>query len=250
MKTPTYYFNKNFKNVAVKLSGGTDSSLLYYKICEFYKGTNTNIFPITLVSDKKPFYRDNANRIALIVKVLTGVSPTQHIFVEGPHSEYEQLLNNAVLNFHKQNKLDIVYTGMTINPPLEKLSKSLMRWNYEKYDSMEYNYPSVNHYKDITKGFYHIEKRDSKRDIELNTDPISIVNNTTDLLCNSPFSECTKKAVANEYEKLDLMESLFPFTISCADYTDETYTTLDEHSHCENNCFPCIERYWAFRRFK
>ena len=95
MKYPTYYFNKNFKNVAVKLSGGTDSSLLYYKICKFYKGTNTNIFPITLVSDKKPFYRDSTTRITLIVKGLTGVSPTQHIFVEGPHSEYEQLLNNT-----------------------------------------------------------------------------------------------------------------------------------------------------------
>ncbi len=250
MKTPTYYFNKNFKNVAVKLSGGTDSSLLYYKVCKFYKDTNTNIFPITLVSDKKPFYRDNTTRMVLIVKVMTGVSPKKHILIEGPHSEYENLLNNAVLNLHKEIKLDMVYTGMTINPPLEKLSKSLVRWNYEKYDSEDYRYPSVEHYKDLTRGFYHIEKRDSGRDFKLNTDPISIVSGTTDLLCNSPFSECTKKSVADEYEKLGLMESIFPFTISCADYTDETYTTLDEHEHCENNCFPCIERYWAFRRFK
>ena len=38
------YFNKNFKNVAVKLSGGADSSLIYYYVCDYYKDNNILIY--------------------------------------------------------------------------------------------------------------------------------------------------------------------------------------------------------------
>ena len=229
------YFNKNFKNVAVKLSGGADSSLIYYYVCDYYKDNNikANIYPITLVTDQKSFYKDSTIRVIDVVKQLTGISPKEHIFVYGNHNEYSDILDNGVNDAIKKYDIDIVYTGMSINAPVEEI-KTWVKLNHSKYNL------------DINLAEYHIETRDKSRDTIPNHDVVGTMPPTHTVLYSSPYAHSDKRVIAADYKRFGLIETLFPYTISCASYTTETYTTLENHKHCGNNCLPCLERYWAF----
>ena len=54
-----------------------------------------------------------------------------------------------------------------------------------------------------------------------------------------------KKGVAELYETLGVMETLFPLTRSCEAYAHESHYNIDKH--CEK-CWFCMERIYAFGR--
>ena len=72
--------------VCVKLSGGADSAIIYYAVCDAVKDKNTKIIVITLDTDLKDQYIAGAKRIIKIVKDLTGVEPYEHITNTVEHS--------------------------------------------------------------------------------------------------------------------------------------------------------------------
>ena len=45
---PDLVLKPNYKNVAVKLSGGADSAIVYYAVCNYYKNTETNVYALTM----------------------------------------------------------------------------------------------------------------------------------------------------------------------------------------------------------
>ena len=57
-----------------------------------------------------------------------------------------------------------------------------------------------------------------------------------------PFYDINKKWIAEQYIKYDLMNDIYPYTISCTKFTKHRY---GYGSMC-NNCFWCKERLWAF----
>ena len=57
-----------------------------------------------------------------------------------------------------------------------------------------------------------------------------------------PFYDINKKWIAEQYIKYDLMNDIYPYTISCTKFTKNRY---GYGSMC-NNCFWCKERLWAF----
>lgn len=228
-----FYWNTNFKNVVVELSGGADSSLLYYFVAASYP--DANIYVITLVTDKKPFYVDSSKRVISKVKELTGKEPTEHIFVHGSHKEYTDLLNNAVQDAIKKYNVDIVYTGISVNSDHQQIR------DWVKINQFRYNI-------DYDTAMYHIDKRDKKRDTRPDYDVVSTLPPDFQTLYNSPWAHKDKHLIADLYKEYGVLETLFPYTISCANYTDETYTTLEEHKHCGYKCFPCLERWEAFGR--
>ena len=53
-----------------------------------------------------------------------------------------------------------------------------------------------------------------------------------------PFLSIDKKWIAEQYIKYDLMDKIYPYTISCVD--------LDKTGEICHKCFWCKERIWAF----
>lgn len=61
---------------------------------------------------------------------------------------------------------------------------------------------------------------------------------TRDKARRRPFFNVNKKWIAEQYIKYDLMDDIYPYTISC--------TRLDKDGLICHNCFWCKERLWAF----
>ena len=75
-----FYFDDNWKTIGVKLSGGADSAIVYYAICDYYKDRDdVKIYPMTLDTKFKSWYSEGAKRIIDKVTELTGKAPAEHI---------------------------------------------------------------------------------------------------------------------------------------------------------------------------
>lgn len=224
------YINQNLKNIAVELSGGAESSLLYYLVCKCYP--DSNIYPITLVTEKKPLYADVAKRIIKKVEELTNKSPAKHIVVYGSQSDYVDALDKGVDDTVEKYNIDIIYTGMTINVPAEYI----IEWVESKEIQTEYNI-------ELQCAKKHIEGRDKGRDNPPSHDTITTLAPKHKILHCSPWNDQHKGTIIGLYFREEIYETLLPLTISCAD--DRIFDTVEEYKHCGDNCFPCIERTWA-----
>lgn len=230
----SFYSNQNFKNIAVKFSGGADSTILYYACCLAYP--NAKIYPITLQTDKKPFYGPVTRRIITKVTELTGKEPEEHVLVFGKHDDYTERLDAAVEKIIRKNNIDIVYSGLTINPPLDHISYMVMKYH------KEFNIDPV-------VAMEHIKNRDVSRDTFTGTDStVDTIRGEANILQNTPFLAVDKKDVYYAYKNLEVLETLWPLTNSCAAHTNENFTDLNNFNHC-NHCFPCLERLYAFGHF-
>ena len=136
MFTKDFIYNDNFKNIGVKLSGGADSSIVYYMLCEHNKDNDTNIYVITIGTPKKPWYIDGAKRVIDIVGKLTGKYPTKHLTRMVPHIEYATGQDQLVAEAKKTFDLDIVYSGLTMNVENEEFKNKLLSnkeiWNLDE----------------------------------------------------------------------------------------------------------------------
>lgn len=212
--------------VCVKLSGGADSSIIYYAVCEKLKHTDTKIIVVTLDTDFKDQYIKGAKRVIQIVKELTGVEPYEHITMTVPHSNENYTNGQADLlkQVHKKyGKIIPVYSGLTINPPHEEMLEFFM----EKYESLGLDKEEV---------LSAIHTRDVSRDNKLDLDP-------------SPgrlFGNVDKKGTAAAYKHYNMMDKLYPYTFSCE---SPPYVIGDNGLpiHCKE-CFFCLERWWGFGR--
>ena len=138
-----------------------------------------------------------AKRVYEKCKELTG--HRNSTMVNTPINEHHNEHNLFVtpMQYQSEGKIDYVYTGLTANPPVE----------------LKYS-----------------ENKIQKREIRQNK---TIDDNNFYM----PFINEDKKNIAKLYEEFNLMETLFPLTLSCTDSK-----TLD---HCDA-CWWCEERKWGF----
>lgn len=130
---------------------------------------------------------------------LTGNSNIQH------HIHFvEQQTNENFYQFSHFKLIRVLYTAITKNPPLVVTDT----WNQINTEHEERN-PEIN------RDLYHR-------------------NNTF----YTPFHRIDKKAIAEMYKELDLLNSLYPLTRSCE---NEEWSK----GHC-GECWWCKERFWAF----
>lgn len=240
-----FYFNDNWKRIGVKLSGGADSAIMYYAICDYYKDRDdVKIYPMTLDTEFKPWYSQGAKKVIDKVTELTGKFPEIHITkYSNKHidretvnfyiSEQMELIKESYLKYN----FDAVYNGLTSNPPLEKFLKSIREY-YE--DDRIY---------EITKN--HIIKRDYDRDLGKN----KYSQNFTELEYFTnirPFVHSDKKLTYEVYKYYNRLEDLYPITYSCETrYQEHKLENKHEHdwNHC-GYCFFCAERIYAFGKLK
>lgn len=236
---PDLVLNPNYKNVAVKLSGGADSAIVYYAVCNYYKNTETNVYALTMYTPLKPWYSVGSAKVIDIVEELTGVHPVEHFIHYHPaHTtirkgeEYSIGITDMDDLAIKRFNFDAMYSGLTINPPTDIMIQYFIK-NYEKFGL------------DLDKLLMHINKRNSSRDTtEADTFVIQpYEDRSIDRI--RPFIDKNKKEVYKAYVAYDMMEKLYPYTYSCEEHTD-SHNNMD-FVHC-GHCFFCLERYWGFGR--
>lgn len=226
------FFDESYTRIGVKLSGGADSSIVYYMVCDRYRHQpEVEIYALTLSTSGKPYYSDFSKRVIEVVGSLTGRYPTKHYtkFIEhnnwldtGPYDAGQEDLVKEVI---EDVEPDIVYSGLTQNPDPDAMRSYLMA-NLEKFNL------------DPNQVLEHLGTRDVSRDpINFNLSGIY-----TD---NKPFIFGDKRAVAARYRDHDMMEKLYPHTFSCEGIVD--YKGMENTVHC-GTCFFCLERYYGFGR--
>lgn len=208
-------------NIAIKLSGGCDSSLVYYALCKkFAQRDDVNIIVITLNTDKKSFYIPYSQKIINIVKQLTGKEPLAKITKSVDHSldNYVNGQDELARKVEKEYSPVHLYTGLTMNPPHDDMVQ------FFKDNHKDYNL-------DLNRVLHSLNSRDKERDYTRYPSDDYIIN---------PFGESNKRFVADAYKHYGMMDILYPYTRSC-----ESFST--EEKHC-GHCFFCAERIWGFKR--
>lgn len=219
-------------NVVVLLSGGADSSIVYYAVCNKFKNRNDiNVIVLTLDTDYKDQYVTGAKRIIEIVGKLTGKYPIEHITDKIPHNNTTYVTHQNVLIRKAKHKYGLItkqYSGLSLNPPVDDM-----------YKFFEENYKKFNLDLEIVKRYLYNardESRDNFKEKDWNNFDIS----------GMPFLKLDKKSSAAAYNYYRMMNKLYPYTFSC----EQPPYKFDKNGlpiHC-GYCFFCLERWYAFGR--
>jgi hypothetical protein len=243
MTTNELYINDNWKRVGVRVSGGADSSILYYAICDHFKDRpDVEIYPLTMNTPFKWWYSRGAKVVIDRVTELTGKAPADWFIHHYPHftkdaelQKYEDGINEMQRLAVAKYDLDVVYIGLTKNPPISE---------------MKTYFTTVDHGLDVERVIEYIDSRDETRDDQ--TDPefmtvhYDMGENNPELKVQQviPFANAHKKAVKSLYDKYNAIDILYPYTYSCEEVPEVTTEPL---VHCKH-CFFCLERWWGFGR--
>ncbi len=212
----------NVKVVSLKISGGADSAIVGFMLSNYVavERPDIKIIPITTNHPRKPYQGLFAKRIIEFYKETFG-----DIFGKHYINNLDQIATNEDYNsaqtdiFNIANKNELIissYSGITSNPPKDEMDKF------------------VNKYKKNETGPY--DDRNGKKFSVIANGPGGSNGSKRHLV------NIDKKGVAELYNNLGLMDTLFPLTRSCEEITN------DFSSHCEH-CWFCRERYWGFGRY-
>ena len=231
-------FDHNWKNIAISVSGGADSALLAYLVCDLAKEHETTIHIINHIRmwKTRPWQQYDGERVynwlcqrfyhTKFVRHINLIAPDVEYGNMGPiiKDEYGKMVSGdnaqqrAYAEFvcHKHN-VDVYYNAVTRNP------------------------------KGIDLGGMF------ERDIDLTDSNMHLIEMIhMDRKVLHPFRFIEKSVIVKKYKELDLMD-LFNITRSCEgefqgiDYT--TYTPGQYVPTC-GECFWCKEREWAVEQNK
>ena len=224
-----------FDRVFLALSGGTDSAMILYLLCK-YKPDWKIICHTGIDKHKDPWVGEYASEIVTLMKKkfpdvdiiheqykFDSLDPVTLYYAKKEWNEkedksvlptaqgYSKAYAAQDLKSELRKKYDIKLSihGITSNPPLD-IQKEL---GFDKvaeprrnktYDEETWKKSGKMHYR--------------------------------------PFVNVDKKFVADLYKQFDLMEDLFPLTMSCIGFSDTTNFFTEP---CKE-CYWCHEKMWAF----
>jgi len=205
---------EHIKRVGIKLSGGADSAIVCLMLAKHIvsERPDVELYAITSKALGKQYQIIFAKRVMLKVSKLTGIKFAGHFtnIARTDNSEnytidQDQLVNSC----YDDNLIEMHFAGITANPTNQEAPEL-----YKNLKSM----PSDDRSKLSTKRPYQNGRS------------------------HRPLINVDKRGVAELYNSLGVLDTLFPVTRSC-----EEYTTDFEH-HCEQ-CWFCQERFWGFGRY-
>ena len=236
------HINDNWKRIGIRLSGGADSSILYYAICDYFKNRDdVEIYPLTMNTELKWWYSIGAKKVIDRVTELTGKAPRDwyiHYYPDykdlSQFQKYEDGINEMQRAAVKKYQLDAIYIGLTKNPPTDELKNHFINNDYKL---------------DIEEVLNQIDSRDSTRDTQIYPEVLTLQydddnDNAISYKQVIPFANLDKKTVKDMYEFYNVIDTLYPVTYSC-EIVPESKT--DPLIHCKH-CFFCLERWWGFNR--
>lgn len=211
----TFHLPMKYRKVGVKISGGADSALVTYMLAKYVSENRPDIeiIPISLNAKGKHYQQQFASKVLNKISELTEVIFGQHYYITIDASTSELYVKGQV-DFvdllYEQNIIQCHFIGITANPSIEEAPHL-----FEPNKGM----PSDDRTKLLQKRpFVHIGAR-------------------------RPLINIDKKGVAELYNKLGIMDSIFPLTRSCEAITE------DFSHHC-GKCWFCEERLWGFGRLE
>lgn len=231
----------NCKKIGVRLSGGPDSAIVYFAVCNFYKNDNSvKIFPYTMSSPLRPHAITRAKKIIDFVTSTTGKSPEMHYHLhhlehnsnnDNDTNLYEYTNGQELLekNLIKDQLIDIRYTGLSMNCPIHSL---------EKYMN---SLPPIRAMKYIDVLDTRARDRDNIFEKRVSYLKFSDSHSYYSFL---PLVNSDKREVKILYDYYNLTSTLYPMTWSCE--SDQQAATSDP-KHC-GACYFCLEREFAFGR--
>lgn len=165
--------------IGISLSGGVDSSLLLY-ILMSNSDNPIHIFTCAVDNKNRSTIRSSTNVVNTLINKTNNYNVFHHFHYVKEVTTLEILFKQQ-LQFLKNQTINMLYTAITNNPPLDVQNdfKSLSTENEERHPLIQ---------KDV------YEK---------------------DILVYKPFVNINKKAIAKLYKELNLIEDLLPVTRSC-----------------------------------
>lgn len=222
------------KKIAVRLSGGPDSALIYYAVCNYYKhDQDVKIYPYTMSSPLRPHSIKKAKDVVYFVTSLTGKAPEKHYHLhylnhnadnDSKTNQDEYTLGQDILeqSLHSEVKIDIRYTGLSMNCPENEIVKYVdsLPWNR----AIKYNGT--------------VDTRAHDRDT-LFESRIYMIGTYYSF---SPLTNVDKREVKKLYDHFNLTKTLYPLTWSCE---SPIQNQQENPKHC-GTCYFCLEREFAF----
>lgn len=208
IKLPEY-----IKRVALRISGGADSAIVGYMLSKYVKEERPDIkiVPITVDQVGKNYQIKFAKRIIEFYKEQFGNIFLEHYTdVSYDESNYSNVQSNLQKKLYKEGIVDFHFLGLTLNPPRDSIPSFIFSEGWT-------------------------EPLDRKRTGKLK--PMYKGKRC------APLINIDKRGVAELYQTLGIMDTLFPLTRSCEVYTD------DFSKHCER-CWFCAERFYGFGRYE
>tara|TARA_B110000902_G_C14093618_1_gene507858 strand:- start:73 stop:738 length:666 start_codon:yes stop_codon:yes gene_type:complete len=209
----TLSVDPSITKLGIKISGGADSALVAYMLAKYAEAERPDlkIYPITGVSEKKPFQEIFSKQVIIKIQSLVNYTFSTHI-TGAVRSDINYVADQDTLVRYAYNSygLQAHYAGITANPSAEQAP--------ELVDPSEFN---SDWYNDRQRG---LEKK-----------------SYTSGRSTRPLINTDKQGVYEHYVTLGILEDIFPLTRSC-----ETHT-LDFSTHC-GTCWFCAERQWGFGR--
>jgi 7-cyano-7-deazaguanine synthase in queuosine biosynthesis len=201
----------HYKNVGIKISGGADSAIIAYMLSKYVneERNDIRITPITVNHEGKAYQETFSKRIIKHLTRVFGDIYNNHQVGYCPEgSQYTSSQGTLVKSLYDKKIIEAHYVGITCNPPNEIMD--IIGWNGPADDRS----PSET-FRPIVNG-----------------------DNTS----FKPLVNIDKRGVAELYSTLGVLDTLFPLTRSCEDFTD------DFSKHC-GECWFCKERYWGFNTY-
>jgi len=219
------------KNIGIKHSGGLDSTLILYMLALYKRDERPDVelIPMTVIASTKPFQWMYAHMSQKKIEELTGIKFKKHyvraadsrmeIEVDDIYDSNVDVVATELKNYlYDNNIIDTHFYGVTLNPPLDAFSTSGQR--APDRDKLLTNEKYPVYYPSKKKGQFGVYQ---------------------------PLANIDKKGVCELYNKLGVLDELFPLTHSCENYNEHTLMQFDLSKHCGLSCcWWCQERLWGF----
>jgi hypothetical protein len=229
-------FDKNWKSIAIGLSGGADSALLAYLLCEQVTTQSVHVISHKRMWKTRPWQSDDSLKVyTWFLKRFPNIKFSRHTNFIAPDIEYGNI-------------------GASIPDEYNKFvsGDNIQQRAFAEYVCFNENVDA--YYNAVTRNPKGINLGGMKeRDIDPTEDNKHLLEMThMGRKVFHPFRFIDKSEIVKTYKELDLME-LFNITRSCEgefeglDYT--TYKRNQEVPIC-GTCFWCKEREWAIEQNK
>lgn len=238
MKQVNIPFNTDWKNIAISVSGGADSALLAYMVCELAKEHAITIHVINHVRmwKTRPWQQHDADRVYdWLFQRFYHTNFVRHKNFIAPELEYGNIGPSLTDEYGKKASGDNIQ------------QRAYAEFICNKVDADVY-------FNAVTRNPISLEFSGMKeRDIEP-TDDNKHLEYMIHMgkVVSHPFRFVDKSWVLSQYKQLEIMD-LFEVTRSCEgefkNINYETYTPGQYVPIC-GNCFWCKEREWAIEQSK
>jgi len=231
-------FDYEWKNIAISVSGGADSALLAFLICELSKQSNPTIHIINHIRcwKTKPWQQHDSERVYnWLFQRFYHTKFQRHTNFIAPELEYGNIGPNLTDEYGKKVSGD-----------------NIQQRAYAEYVCKKHGIDA--YYNAVTRNprlahFNGMQERDIER-TEANSH-LEIMKHMG-VWALHPFRFVTKDWVVKQYKKFDIVD-LFEITRSCEgtfeNITHENYTPGQFVPVC-GECFWCKEREWAIEQSK